>query len=96
MFQKFLEEVLKLAPRQMWAVEQIPVYFSQMFESFSFKKMGAMILAIGEMFGLIIFDTPVTPGGEALDLTGYNLVFVDEFNGNSLCIPTRLYQANCH
>lgn len=47
MFQKFLEEVLKLAPRQMWAVEQIPVYFSQMFESFSFKKMGAMILAIG-------------------------------------------------
>ena len=84
MFEKFLEEVLKLAPRQMWAVEQIPVYFSQIFDSFSFKKMGAMILAIGEMFGLIIFDTPVTPRGEMLDLTGYKLVFVDEFDGSSL------------
>ena len=94
MFQKFLEEVLKLAPRQMWAVEQIPVYFSQMFESFSFKKMGAMILAIGEMFGLIIFDTPVTPRGEALDLTGYNLVFVDEFNGNSLDTDVWEYRAS--
>ncbi len=94
MFQKFLEEVLKLAPRQMWAVEQIPVYFSQMFESFSFKKMVAMILAIGEMFGLIIFDTPVTPRGEALDLTGYNLVFVDEFEGSTLNTEVWEYRAS--
>lgn len=94
MFQKFLEEVLKLAPRQMWAVEQIPVYFSQIFESFSFKKLGAMILAIGEMFGLIIFDTPVTPRGEELNLTGYNLVFVDEFEGDTLNTDVWEYRAS--
>ena len=78
----------------MWAVEQIPAYFSQMFQGFSFKKMGAMILAIGEMFGLIIFDTPVTPRGEVLDLTGYNLVFVDEFEGNSLNTDVWEYRAS--
>ncbi len=94
MFQKFLEEVLKLAPRQMWAVEQIPVYFSQIFESFSFKKLGAMILAIGEMFGLIIFDTPVTPRGEELNLTGYSLVFVDEFEGDTLNTDVWEYRAS--
>lgn len=94
MFEKFLEEVLKLAPRQMWAVEQIPVYFSQMFESFSFKKAAAMILAIGEMFGLIIFDTPVTPRGETLDLTGYNLVFADEFDYDTLDTNVWEYRAS--
>lgn len=94
MLEKFLEEVLKLAPRQMWAVEQIPVYFSQMFESFSFKKAAAMILAIGEMFGLIIFDTPVTPRGETLDLTGYNLVFADEFDYDTLDTNVWEYRAS--
>ncbi len=84
MFETFLTEVLKLAPRQMWGVEQLGVYFSQIFTSFSPKKIVASFLAILELFGLVILDTPTTPRGELFDLTGYSLVFEDEFNGDSL------------
>ena len=84
MFQTFLTEVLKLAPRQMWGVEQQMYYFSQIFTSFSPKKIIASILAIIELFGLTILDLPTTPRGQELDLTGYSLVFEDEFNGTEL------------
>ena len=84
MFETFLSEVLKLAPRQLWAVEQIPVYFSEIFTSFSPKKIVASFLAVLELFSLVIFDTPTTPRGQELDLTGYTIVFEDEFNGDTL------------
>lgn len=84
MLNTFLVEVLKLAPRQMWGVEQLGVHLGNIFTSFSLKQILASMLAVLEMFGLIIFDTPTTPRGEALDLTGYSLVFEDEFEGTQL------------
>ena len=84
MFETFLTEVLKLAPRQMWGVEQMGYYFTEMFSSFSPKKIVAAIVAICELFGLITLDFPTTPRGQELDLTGYSLVFEDEFNGTEL------------
>lgn len=84
MFETFLTEVLKLAPRQMWGVEQQLYYLTEIFTSFSPKKIIASILAIIELFGLTILDIPTTPRGEELDLTGYSLVFEDEFEGNAL------------
>lgn len=94
MFEKFLIEVLKLAPRQMWAVEQLGHYFSTFFDGFSIKKIFATLLAILEMFGLVIFDTPTTPRGQELDLTGYSLVFEDEFEGNTLNTDVWKYRGN--
>ncbi|MBE6772213.1 MAG: glycosyl hydrolase family protein [Ruminococcaceae bacterium] len=84
MFETFLTEVLKLAPRQMWGVEQQLYYLTEIFTSFSPKKIIASLLAIIELFGLTLFDLPTTPRGEALDLNGYSLVFEDEFNGTQL------------
>ncbi len=84
MFETFLTEVLKLAPRQMWGVEQLGFYLSEIFTSFSPKKIIAAVLAVFEMLGLVIFDTPTTPRGPELDLTGYELVFEDEFEGDAL------------
>ncbi len=84
MFETFLTEVLKLAPRQMWGVEQQLYYLTEIFASFSPKKIIASLLAIIELFGLTLFDLPTTPRGEALDLNGYSLVFEDEFNGTQL------------
>lgn len=84
MFETFLTEVLKFAPRQVWGFYQIPVYLSEIFTSFSPKKIIASFLAIIELFGLVIFDTPTTPRGEELNLKGYSLVFEDEFNGTQL------------
>lgn len=84
MIEKFLTEVLKLAPRQMWGIEQQIYYLTQIFTSFSPKKILAAILAIIELFGLTIFDLPTTPRGQELDLSGYSLVFEDEFDGAEL------------
>ena len=94
MLETFLTEVLKLAPRQMWGVEQQMYYFTEMFTSFSLKKFFASFLAIIELFGLTIFDLPVTPRGEELDLTGYTLVFEDEFEDNEFNTDIWEYRAS--
>ncbi|MBQ7638300.1 MAG: glycoside hydrolase family 16 protein [Clostridia bacterium] len=49
-----------------------------------FTKITATVLAIMEMFTAAFFDTPRTPRGPKLDLTGYELVFEDQFDGDSL------------
>lgn len=78
-------ELLKFAPRQKLAyysaVEAIKGFFAN---GFSFKKITASLMIIAELFGCIIFDNPVTPRGQTLDLEGYELVFCDEFEGDSL------------
>ncbi len=91
--EKFLTEKLKFAYRQVWAYKQLPTFFKQLF-SFSPKKVIAAIVAIAEMFGLMIFDTPTTPRGPELDLTGYKLVFEDEFNGTQLNTDVWEYRAS--
>ena len=84
MIETFLTEVLKFAPRQVWAFEEFLAMFKELFANFSLQKLGAYFMAMLEMLGLMILDTPVTPRGEELDLTGYSLVFEDEFEGDSL------------
>lgn len=94
MLEIFLTEVLKLAPRQMWGVEQLIFHFKEIFTSFSLQKMAASFLAVIEFFGLIVADTPTSPRGEALDLTGYSLVFEDEFEGTELDTSVWQYRAS--
>lgn len=84
MFEKFLTETLKLAPRQMWGVEQQKIHLKKLFTAKNIKVAIASLLAIIELCGLTIFDLPTTPRGEELDLTGYSIVFEDEFEGNAL------------
>ena len=59
MLQTFLTEILKLAPRQIWGVEQQIFYLKEIFTSFSPKRIVASILAIIELFGLTVFDLGV-------------------------------------
>lgn len=49
-----------------------------------FKRIGAALLAAAELFFSGCFKTPITPCGEAPDLTGYSLVFEDDFDGTEL------------
>lgn len=93
MLDKFLTEKLKFAYRQLWGFHQLGGYFKQLL-SFSPIKIIAAIVAIAEVFGLIIFDTPTTPRGEALDLTGYEIVFEDEFNGTELDTDAWMYRGD--
>ena len=94
MFEKFLTETLKLAPRQMWGVEQMGIYFKKLFGAKSAKAVIACLVAIAECFGLAILDLPTTPRGQELDLTGYELVFEDEFEGNKLNTDVWQYRGN--
>ena len=92
MLEKFLVETLKLAPRQMWGVNQLGKYFGQLFSPP--KTIVATLLVIAELLGLVIFDMPTTPRGEALDLTGYELVFEDEFDGKALNTDVWAYRGS--
>ena len=84
MFDKFLTEVLKLAPWQMHGVELQKTYLKKAFTADSAKKAIAALLVVFELIGLTVFDLPIKPLGDELDLTGYELVFEDEFEGNAL------------
>lgn len=89
-----LAELLKLAPRQFWGLEQQIVLLREMFSSFSLKGFLASILAIIELSGLVVFDLPITPRGEEVNLDGYTLVFEDNFDGSELDTDIWEYRAN--
>ena len=89
-----LAELFKLAPRQFWAVEQQIEIFKDMFGSFSLKGFFASILAIIELCGLVLFDFPITPRGEEVNLEGYSLVFEDNFDGTELDTDIWEFRAN--
>lgn len=50
----------------------------------SLMRFCALLLAAAELFGAAVFKAPVHPCGEALDLTGYELVVEDNFDGDTL------------
>lgn len=77
-------DLLSFAQRQKNAVYVVGDFFRNFFDGFTFKKIFAGFMAIFEMFGCILFDAPVTARGPELDLTGYELVFEDEFDGDEL------------
>ena len=89
-----LAELFKLAPRQFWAVEQQIEIFREMFSSFSLKGFFASLLAIIELSGLVVFDLPLTPMGEKVNLDGYSLVFEDNFDGTELNTDIWEYRAS--
>lgn len=80
-----LAELLHLAYRQEMSVTvAVDMFKKLLFGGFSFKQFIAAFLAFAECIGCVLFDTPVTPRGPELDLSGYELVFEDEFNGTQL------------
>lgn len=81
---KFLTETLKFAPRQLLGFHRISDALRMIFTSFNPKQIAIGLLALFQIFCLILFDTPTTPIGQELDLTGYELVFEDNFDGDAL------------
>ena len=80
-----IAELLHLAFRQEDAVYRIGrILQAARAGGFSPKKLLAVLVAVWEMFGSVLADRPLTPAGQPLDLTGYELVFCDEFNGDAL------------
>lgn len=76
-----------LAVRQMSALTAIPGQISKAFTMFftgRLKAFFAAFLAVFQLLGVIIFDTPGPIVGEEINLKDYSLVFSDEFNGDAL------------
>lgn len=83
------------AHRQLVSMGQLADLLRSLFAGgFSFRRFFASLMMILQLLGSVIFDTPVTPAGQKLDLTGYELVFCDEFDGNSLDTDAWFYRGN--
>ncbi len=80
----WLYKTLGLAYREAWAVVQIFEKAKEMWSGFSIKGFFAGLMAIFELFGMLLFGSPVTPNGEELNLEDYKLVLYDEFEGDTL------------
>ncbi len=66
--------------------------FQSFLSNFSLKGFAAIGICIIQFFAILI-DGPMLPDGKALDLTGYNLVFSDEFEGTELNTDVWNYRA---
>lgn len=83
MLQWIIEE-LGLVYREAWALTKVFEYLKGILENFSVKGAIAGGLAVIEFMSMLVFGTPVSPRGQELDLTGYEMVFYDEFEGDTL------------
>lgn len=85
MFLKFFSLFAKLNPVEIWAATSLDKLLAGIFSGgFAFKKVTAFFLALAEIFPWFINRDPIKPFGPELDLSGYELVFEDEFEGDEL------------
>ncbi len=95
MFAEWVKTKFNLSFRESWAVDKIVSAWKSIFSSgFSFKRLAASLMVIAEMFCFLFFQTPTTPRGQELDLTGYQSVFFDDFNGDSLNTDVWQYRSS--
>ena len=58
------------------------------------EKMALLVLAFFQCVGLLLFDTPITPYGDPIDRSGYELVFEDTFEGGVLDLEKWEYRGS--
>jgi len=80
------------APRQLHAAGELAGLFRQLFSLDGLKRASIILLTIFEIFGVILFDAPRTPRGPQLDLTGYSVVFEDDFSAGALNLDVWEYR----
>ena len=85
-------EELGLVYREAWALTKAVEYLKGILENFSIKGAISGGLAVIEFMSMLIFGTPVSPRGQELDLTGYEVVFYDEFEGDTLNLDNWYYR----
>ena len=81
---QWFAEIINLPYRNQWAFENIVDGLKVLFTGGSARGIVATCLFISEMFGMLLVGNPVSPWGQELDLTGYELIYEDEFEGDTL------------
>lgn len=69
--------------RQTAAIAAIPAAASMIFKALvnlDFKRFAALIMTIPQLLGAFIFDTPITPYKDKIDMSRFELVWQDEFD----------------
>ena len=78
-------QTFHLAYRQQWAIASgFNAVKTALAGGFSVKKIFAALLSLVQFLNFFIFEIPMPATGQALDLSGYELVFCDQFDGQSL------------
>ncbi|MCL2299806.1 MAG: glycoside hydrolase family 16 protein [Firmicutes bacterium] len=80
--QAILEKIF--SQRELNAIYDLGPFLRELFSFPGLKRAGALLLAIFEIFPMLLFGTPRTPVGPRLDLTGYHAVFEDNFDADTL------------
>ena len=76
-------ELLHFAYRQTWALQTALEALKNSLSG-GVKSFFAAVLMLIQAFNFVVFNTPLPANGQALDLSGYELVFCDEFEGDAL------------
>ena len=83
-----------MAVRQLEALQGIPVVLGKIisgFVSFDFNSVAALFVVLTQLFGAVVFDTPVTPYKDAIDMEKFELVWADEFDNG---FDTEIWQGH--
>jgi len=80
--QAWLESIFSW--RELNALYDIWPFIKELFSFPGLRRAGALLLALCEIPFMLLWETPRTPMGPALDLSGYSVVFEDDFSGSSL------------
>lgn len=83
MLVSFFSMFFKLTEVEIWAVAKAEYLLGHLFAG-GIKGATAALVSVAQIFSFIVSRTPITPFGDELDLSGYELVFEDEFEGDAL------------
>jgi len=79
-------------PRQYDALVSAWGYCKELFSVRNIARTGVVFVALFQSLSAAVFDSPRTPMGPPLDLTGYEIVFEDEFEGAALDLDNWEYR----
>lgn len=81
---EMISNMLGLVFREQWALQNFFDGIGDLFRGGGARGIAATFVMIMQMFNMIATGEAVDAWGPELDLTGYELVFEDEFEGDSL------------
>lgn len=74
----------KLVFREIRKVERLADAVKLLFATQNLKSAAAILMVIAELIFSLTFDTPLTPRGQKINLDEWELVWSDEFEGDTL------------
>lgn len=81
---ELISRILGLVWREQWALQNFFDGLGELITGGGARGVAATFMMIMQMFNMLVTGSAVDPWGPELDLSGYELVFEDEFDGAEL------------